>query len=64
MRTQVALALLSSCASIASPPTLSAEPSEEMRMFARMFATLEARDVNGYCEAMHRPAYADYLSAD
>ena len=62
MRTQIALAVLSSCASLASTPVFAAEPSDEMRMFARMFATLEARDVKGYCEAMHRPAYADYLS--
>ena len=33
-----------------------------MRTFARMFATLEARDLKGYCAAMHGAAYAGYLS--
>jgi len=46
---------------IATRPALSAEPTEEMRMFARMFETLEARDLKGYCAAMHGEPYAGYL---
>lgn len=39
------------------------EPTEDMRTLARMFATLEARDLKGYCMEMHdAPSYTDYLS--
>lgn len=38
------------------------EPTEDMRTLARMFATLEARDLKGYCTEMHGAAYAGYLS--
>jgi hypothetical protein len=48
--------------SVAALPAPAAEPTEEMRTFARMFATLEARDLKGYCAAMHGAPYAGYLS--
>jgi len=47
--------------SLAAPPVLGAEPTEAMRTFARMFAALEARDLKGYCTAMHGASYAGYL---
>ena len=46
---------------LAAPPVMGAEPTETMRTFARMFATLEARDLKGYCTAMHGAAYTSYL---
>jgi hypothetical protein len=45
-----------------APPVLGAEPTEEMRTFARMFAALEARDLKGYCAAMHGEPYVGYLN--
>ena len=47
---------------LATPPALGAEPTEDMRAFARMFAALEARDLKGYCTAMHDAPYAGYLT--
>lgn len=38
-----------------------AEPSEDMRVMARMLALLEARNLNGYCREMQSAPYADYL---
>lgn len=46
---------------LATGPATSAEPTEEMRTFARMFTSLEARDLKGYCTAMHGAPYAGYV---
>lgn len=46
---------------LATRPAISADPTEEMRTFARMFTSLEARDLKGYCTAMHGAQYAGYL---
>jgi hypothetical protein len=46
---------------LATTPVLGAESTEDMRTFARMFTTLEARDLKGYCAAMHGAPYAGYL---
>ena len=46
---------------LAAPPVMGAEPPETMRTVARMFATLEAGDLKGYCTAMHGASYAGYL---
>jgi len=59
---RIALAFLITSISLATTPVLGAEPTEDMRTFARMFATLEARDHKGYCAAMHGAAYAGYLN--
>lgn len=45
----------------ATRPALGAEPTEEMRTFARVFTSLEARDLKGYCTAMHGAQYAGYV---
>jgi hypothetical protein len=46
---------------LAAPLALAADPTEAMRTFARIFATLEARDLKGYCAAMHGAhSYVDY----
>ena len=47
---------------LASPPALGAEATEEINTFARIFATLEARDQTGYCAAMHGAPYVGYLN--
>lgn len=60
-RIRIASAFLVSGIFFATLPALGAEPTDEMRMFARMFATLEARDLKGYCAAMHGAAYVGYL---
>lgn len=52
--------LLTVALSVAIPAT-AAEPTEDMRTIARMFAALEARDQKAYCEIMHGPAYTEYL---
>lgn len=43
-------------------PVFGAEPTEEMRTLARMFTTLEARDLTGFCTATHAKPYAEYLT--
>jgi hypothetical protein len=48
--------------SLAMPPVLGAEVTEEMHTFARIFATLEARNLTGYCAAMHGAPYIRYLN--
>lgn len=48
--------------SLATPPVRAAEVTEEIHTFARMFATLEARDLTGYCAAMHGAPYIGYLN--
>lgn len=53
-------ALLTAALSVTVPAT-AAEPTEDMRTIARMFAALEARDQKAYCEVMHGPAYTEYL---
>lgn len=57
----VATAFLAAGMLLATGPAASAETTEEMRTFARMFTSLEARDLKGYCTAMHGPQYAGYL---
>ncbi len=59
---RIALASLVAGMSLATAPVQSAEPTETMRTFARMIATLEARDQKGYCAAMHDAPYVGYLS--
>ena len=56
-----AVALMATGMLIATRPALSAEITEEMRNFARMFTSLEARDLKGYCTVMHGSEYAAYL---
>lgn len=46
----------------AAAPCLGAEPSEETKMLARMFAALELHDQEGYCESKLAAPYSDYLS--
>lgn len=59
---RVASAILTASLAVATPLS-GAEPSEEMRTFARILAALEARNLKGYCTAMHgTPAYSGYLS--
>lgn len=43
-------------------PALSAEPTEAMRTLARVFAALDARDLQGYCKSKFSAPYADYLN--
>lgn len=61
IRLHITWAFLITGISLATPPALGAEPIEEMRTFARMFTSLEARDLKGYCTAMHGAQYAGYL---
>lgn len=61
-RIRIALAFLITVLSLATPPALGAEPTEDMRTFARMLASLDARDLKGYCTSMHTAPYAGYLS--
>lgn len=61
-RIRTAWACLITGACLATTPVIGAEPTEEMRTFARMFATLEAGDLKGYCAAMHDAPYAGYLN--
>jgi hypothetical protein len=56
------LAFLAAGLSLASAPIHAADPTKDMRTFARMFAMLEARDHKGYCAAMHGDAYVGYLN--
>jgi hypothetical protein len=56
------LASMAAVLAFCMTPALSAEPTADMRTFARMFATLEAGDQNGYCTAMHGAPYMDYLN--
>ncbi len=56
-----AVALMVTGMLIATRPAMSAEPTEEMLTFARMFTSLEARDLKGYCTVMHGSEYAGYL---
>lgn len=46
----------------AAAPCLGAEPTEDTRTLARMFAALEAHDQKAYCESKLAAPYADYLS--
>lgn len=62
IRIRTALAFMITGLSLATTPALGAEPTEDMRTFARMFATLEARDHKGYCAAMHGAPYVGYLN--
>lgn len=60
---RVASVILTAGLAVATPLAGGAEPTEELRTFARMLTALEARDLKGFCTAMHRtPAYAGYLS--
>jgi len=43
-------------------PVGAAEPTEDMRTAARVFATLEAVNLKGYCDAMNGPPYVVYLT--
>lgn len=61
IRDWTVLAFLITGATLATSPVLGAEPTEEMSTLARMFATLEARDLKGYCAAMHGAPYVGYL---
>lgn len=56
------LAFLTFGIALATPPVLGAEVTDEMYTFARIFATLEARDQTGYCAAMHVTPYIGYLN--
>lgn len=56
-----AIALIATGMLIANRPAMSAEITEEMRTFARMFTSLEARDLKGYCTVKHGSEYAAYL---
>lgn len=56
------MAFLITGLSLATVPVQGAEPTKDMRWFARMFATLEARDHKGYCEVMIGADYAVYLN--
>lgn len=58
---RITLALLAGGLSLATVPAQGAEPTEDMRSMARMFVLLEARDQQGYCNAMHGPSYESYL---
>ena len=62
IRLHITWAFLITGMSFATTPALGAEPTEDMRTFARMFTTLEARDLKGYCAAMHGAPYAGYLN--
>ena len=39
-----------------------ADITDDMRLMARVYATLEARNQKAYCSAMHGVAYVDYLN--
>lgn len=58
----ISLVFLITGLSFATVPVQGAEPTEDMRQLARMFAALEAGDLKGYCSSMHTTSYADYLS--
>jgi len=60
-RAHIKAVLLATGMLLASGQASSAEPTEEMRTFARIFTSLEARDLKGYCTAMHGASYAGYL---
>lgn len=62
IKASIALVSLITGITLAATPVLGAEPTEDMRTFARMFAALEARDVKGYCAAMHGASYTGYLN--
>ena len=59
---RIALVFLITVLSLATTPTLGAEPTEDIRTFARIFATLDAHDLKGYCTEMHAAPYTGYLS--
>lgn len=51
------------CGLFLAAASLAAEPNEDMRMFARLFAALEARDIEAYCTTMmHGAAYPGYMN--
>lgn len=56
------LAFLTFGIALTTPPVLGAEVTDEMHTFARIFATLEARDQTGYCAAKHGAPYIEYLN--
>lgn len=63
---RIALAFLIISTSLATPPVLGAEPTEEMRQAARLVVRVEEpmakRDLKGYCAATYgSPDYAGYV---
>jgi len=59
---RIAFSCLFAWISLATSPSLGAEPTETMRTFARMFAALDARDLPGYCESKLSAPYLDYMN--
>jgi hypothetical protein len=58
---QIVIPLLASLI-LATAPAQSAEPTEGMRMMARMTVILETHDQKAYCAEMQTAPYADYLT--
>ena len=58
---QILLPLLAGLTLVAAP-TQGAEPTEGMRMMARMTVILEAHDQKAYCAEMQTAPYADYMT--
>ena len=58
---QIVIPMLASL-TLATTSAQSAEPTEGMRMMARMTVILEAHDQKAYCAEMQTAPYADYLT--
>jgi len=59
---QIASAFLVVMSALVVPVAKGAEPTDDMRTAARVFATLEAGNLKGYCATMTGPPYVDYLN--
>ena len=62
IRLRIAVAFLIASSTLVVPVAVAAEATEDMRTAARVFATLEAGNLKGYCATMAGAPYVDYLN--